>query len=146
MLLATALLTFFTVLFCNIYSKFSLIKLIQELNDARAVSSTDMGRYSTVFSMIFIIIVIPQMLTFGLCVWQSLYAAVGNNPWPSGKAMAYNVLQALLEVLGLCTFVFGVAGHIEAAMVLAMMPGLSLFWALTYLHTYAHTIHIEINS
>ena len=27
--------------------------------------------------------------------------------------MAFNVLQALLEVLGLCTFVFGVAGHIE---------------------------------
>ncbi len=129
-----AVLTFSAVLVCNVFSKFSFLSIIANLNESlrlhESLSTQNiqdpevMKEYSVSFVMLAMVIIIPQLLTFLLCLWQSCYAAEGNNPWPSLRSWVFNIIQATLEVFGLCTFVFHVASQLEAAMVLAIMPGM----------------------
>lgn len=121
-LLIAAVLTFLAVLLCNVLSKFSFITLVDELFQSRLFLDDD--RYCVAFVMLTIVVMAPQLLSFLLSFWEFCYAADGNNPSPTPKSFLFNIMQATLEVLGLCTFVFGVAGHLEAAFVLSIMPGL----------------------
>lgn len=116
--------TFSAVLLCNILSKFSFLTLVYELNLARNAPDalTDGTRASSAFTMLVIIIMAPQFMTLLLCVWQSLYAARDNNPYPARSSWKWNFLQAGLEVFGLCTFVLVVATRLEGAFVLSILP------------------------
>ncbi len=117
--------TFSAVLLCNILSKFSFLTLVYEMHLAYLdpESKVDGVRASSAFTMLVIIIMAPQFMTLLLCVWQSLYAAQGNNPWPALSSWKWNILQAALEVMGLCTFVLVVATRLEGAFVLSILPG-----------------------
>ena len=122
-LLIAVLATFCGVLFCNILSKFSFLAIVNEMHDARLLPQTDPSRMSVALVMLAIIVCLPAALTLCLSIWRSCYAAQGNNPWPSAASWKYNFLQAVLEVVGLGTFVFCVATRLDAPMVLAIMPG-----------------------
>ena len=113
--------TFAGVLICNVLSKFSFITLVKEMHEARNDQNND-TRASTAFVMLVVIIMLPQFGTFFLCLWQSCYSARDNNPWPKNSSWKWNVFQAVLEVLGLCTFVFIVSTRLEGGVVLTILP------------------------
>jgi hypothetical protein len=115
-------LTFFAVLIFNVLSKFSFITLVKEMHEARNDAQDD-SRASTALVMLVVIIMIPQFGTFLYCLWQSCYSARGNNPWPARRSWKYNIAEAVLEVVGVCTFVFVVATRLEGAVVLSILPG-----------------------
>ena len=125
MLLLVTIFTFSAVLAGNVLSKFSFLAISHAIFDTRQLPDGEdaRARFGSAFIMLALIIMAPQCLSFLLCLWNSCFAAEGNNPRPSWRALLYNVLQAALETAGVCIFVFVVATFAEPVVVLAIMPG-----------------------
>ncbi len=130
--LVTVIILSTAVLVGCLLTKLSLLSLVAHSRaitaDAPTAAPSDA---SIAIAMLLVTVVLPQGVCLLNALWDSCYLTRRNNPNPSPAAIAYIVLQAALEAVGLISYILIIAPRIGQPTISLLDNAIFFFLAIS---------------